>query len=138
MFYECKRVGEHVVEGIEKGRFPTLCDIATAYSALLIAALDEHGIDPAVTDTVDETMFRLMKVDMDEEAVLYFFKLCEMYEVPIPSKLIHLGIFGKMAKTFAAELHTTYSAMLELFIYERDEDEDDEDEDDDEENLREF
>ena len=43
-----------------------------------------------------------------------------------------------MAKTFAAELHTTYSAMLELFIYERDEDEDEEDEDDDEENLREF
>ena len=132
MFYECKRVGEHVIERIEKGQFPTLCDTATAYSALLIAALDENGIDPAVTDTVDETMFRLMKVDMDEEAVLYFFKLCEMYGVPIPSKLIHLGIFGKMAKTFAAELHTTYSAMLELFIYERDED-DDEDED-----LREF
>lgn len=138
MFYECKRVGEHVVDGIEKGRFSTLCDIATAYSALLIAALDEHGIDPAVTDTVDETMFRLMKVDMDEEAVLYFFQLCEMYDVPIPSKLIHLGIFGKMAKTFAAELHTTYSAMLELFIYERDEEDEDEDDDEDEENLREF
>ena len=136
MFYECKRVGEHVIERIEKGQFPTLCDTATAYSALLIAALDEHGIDPAVTDTVDETMFRLMKVDMDEEAVLYFFKLCEMYDVPIPSKPIHLGIFGRMAKTFAAELHTTYSAMLELFLYERDEeDEDDEDED---EELREF
>ena len=103
MFYECKRVGEHVIERIEKGQFPTLCD------------------------TVDETMFRLMKVDMDEEAVLYFFKLCEMYGVPIPSKLIHLGIFGKMANTFAAELHTTYSAMLELFLLERDEvDEDDE------------
>lgn len=132
MFYECKRVGEHVIERIEKGQFPTLCDIATAYSALLITALDEHGIDPAVTDTVDETMFRLMKVDMDEEAVLYFFKLCEQYDLPIPSKLIHLGIFGKMAKTFAAELHTTYSAMLELFIFERDE------EDEKDESLREF
>ena len=45
----------------------------------------------------------------------YFFRLCMEYGVEIPSELIHTGIFGRAASTFAGELGASYRRAL--FVY---------------------
>ena len=89
-------------------------DIADAYGCLLVSNLGDV-FDEGELVRVWTVFHELWSMKMMEEAMEYFFRLCSEYGVEIPSELIHTGIFGRAASTFAGELGASYRRAL--FVY---------------------
>lgn len=86
-------------------------DIADAYGYLLVSNMNNVlGEDELIMTRI--VLHELWRMKMMEEALEYFFRLCMEYEVEIPSELIHTGIFGRAASTFAGELGAAFRRAL--------------------------
>ena len=110
MFEKAKRT----ISEIRAGQRVSHRDIADAYGYLLVSNLSTV-YDEAELVTVRIVFHELWSMKMMEEAMEYFFRLCMEYGVEIPSELIHTGIFGRAASTFAGALGASYRRAL--FVY---------------------
>ena len=102
------------VSEIRAGHRVSHRDIADAYGYLLVSNLSTV-YDEAELVTVRIVFHELWSMKMMEEAMEYFFRLCMEYGVEIPSELIHTGIFGRAASTFAGELGASYRRALLVY-----------------------
>jgi len=101
----------HTISEIRAGKRVSHRDIADAYAYLLVSNMVNVLIEDELITTW-KVLHELWRMKMMEEALEYFFRLCMEYEVEIPSELIHTGIFGRAASTFAGELGASYRRAL--------------------------
>ena len=105
---------QQTLRQVREGQRVSHRDIADAYGYLLVANMSNVlGEEELVTVRV--VFHELWRMKMMEEALEYFFRLCMEYSVEVPSELIHTGISGRAAATFAGELGAAYKRALIMY-----------------------
>ena len=105
--------GKTILEEVRDKKYPSLRRTAHGYALVLLYNMADAESDASLLRAVPRIIDGLIDFDMTDEAMGFFVKLCDQYNVTLAPAFVQYAVIGPLAKSFVIEFYIAFRDLME-------------------------
>ena len=105
--------GKNILEEVRDKKYPSLRRTAHGYDLVLLYNMADAESDADLLRAVPHIIDGLIDFGMTDEAMSFFVKLCDRYDVALTPAFVQYAVIGPLAKSFVIEFYIAFRDLME-------------------------
>lgn len=105
--------GKTILGEVRDKKFPSLRRTAHGYALVLLYNMADTETEAKKLRAVPHIFDGLIDFGLTDEAMSFFVKLCEQYNVTLTPAFVQYAVIGPLAKSFVIEFYIAFRDLME-------------------------
>ena len=107
------KTGKTILDEVRNKKYPSLRRTAYGYALVLLFNMADTESEAKKLRAVPRILDGMIDFGMTDEAMSFFIKLCDQYNVPLTPAFMQFAVISPLAKSFIIEFYITFRNLME-------------------------